>query len=119
MDREDLERWVQAYRRAWESNDPQDIAALFADDARYYTEPFHDPVSGREAIVADWLERKDQPGDTEFRHEVMAVCDDVGFVQGWTKYHTPPPREYSNLWVIRLGPDGRASEFTEWWMKHE
>ena len=26
-------------------------------------------------------------------------------------------RTYSNLWVIRFAPDGRAREFTEWWMK--
>ncbi len=119
MDRETLERWVEGYRRAWESNDPDEIGALFTDDATYYTEPYAKPISGREAIVADWIERKDEPGDTEWRSEVMAVCDDMGFVRGWAKYFTPPPREYSNLWVVRLAEDGRCQEFTEWWMKHK
>jgi hypothetical protein len=119
MDRRTLEGWVDGYRRAWESNDPADIGALFTDDATYLTEPYAKPIVGREAIVADWLERKDEPGDTEWRSEVTAVCDDIGFVRGWAKYFTPPPREYSNLWVIRLGEDGRCSEFTEWWMKHK
>ena len=41
----------------------------------------------------------------------------VGFVRGWTTYLTHPPSEFSNLWVIRLDRDGRAHEFTEWWME--
>jgi ketosteroid isomerase-like protein len=118
MDRQTLERWVEGYRRAWESNDPDEIGALFTEDAKYYTEPYAKAIEGREAIVADWIERKDEPGDTEFRVDGTTVCDDVGFVQGWTRYFTPPPREYSNLWVIRLADDGRCEEFTEWWMKH-
>jgi uncharacterized protein (TIGR02246 family) len=119
MDQETLERWVEGYRRAWESNDPAEIGALFTDDATYLTEPYAKPIEGREAIVADWVERKDEPGDTEFRVDDITVCDDVGFVQGWTKYFTSPEREYSNLWVVRLTDDGRCSEFTEWWMKHK
>lgn len=118
MDRETLERWVDGYREAWESNDPDDIGALFTEDAKYYTEPYAKPIEGRKAIVADWIERKDEPGDTEWRSEVMAVTDDLGFVRGWAKYLTQPPREYSNLWVVRLTDDGLCQEFTEWWMKH-
>ena len=43
---------------------------------------------------------------------------DLGFVRGWTTYtQQDPPREYGNLWVIRLTDDGRASEYTEWWVR--
>jgi ketosteroid isomerase-like protein len=118
MDAGQVTTWVESYRRAWESNDRDEIGALFTDEAVYYTEPFREGIRGRDAIVADWVDRKDEPGDTEFRYEIMAVCDDLGFVRGWAKYSTPPPREYSNLWVVRLAGDGRCSEFTEWWMKH-
>ena len=109
--------WVERYRSAWESNDPEEIVALFTDDARYFTEPFHEPWQGRDAIRDGWLSQRDEPGDAEFRFEILAVCDDLAFVRGWTDY-AQPPRSYSNLWVIRLAEDGRASEFTEWWMKH-
>ena len=27
--------WVDSYRRAWESNDPADIRAVFTEDALY------------------------------------------------------------------------------------
>lgn len=114
----DVSGWVEGYRRAWESNDPADIGGLFTEDARYFTAPFRAPWRGRDDIVARWIEDKDEPGDTEFRYEVIAVCDSIGFVRGWTRYLTPPPRDYSNLWVIQLAEDGRASEFTEWFMEH-
>ncbi|MFN2591196.1 MAG: nuclear transport factor 2 family protein, partial [Actinomycetota bacterium] len=108
MDRESLIRWVEGYRRAWESNDRGDVEALFTPHATYYTEPFRDGIKGRDAIVADWLNRKDEPGDTEFRYEIRALCDGIGFVRGWAKYFTEPQREYSNLWEVRLDDEGRC-----------
>jgi uncharacterized protein (TIGR02246 family) len=117
MDRSDVERWVEAYERAWASNDPEDIGALFTEDARYWTAPFREPWSGREQIVRGWIDRKDEPGDYAFRSEVEGIDGDVAFVRGWTNYLSEGV-DYSNLWVIRLTKDGRASEFTEWWMEH-
>nr|BFE80772.1 hypothetical protein GCM10020093_033730 [Planobispora longispora] len=45
----------------------------------------------------------------------MSVTAEVAIIQGTTAY---PDLTYSNLWVIRLGSDGRCREFTEWWMQH-
>jgi uncharacterized protein (TIGR02246 family) len=121
MDDDDLARrlraWVDGYVRAWNSNDPAEIGALFGQDAAYYTEPYQPPWRGREEIVRQWLEHRDEPGQTEFRWQPVAVTPEVAVVQGETVYHTPP-RTYSNLWVIRLDADGRCAEFTEWWMRH-
>jgi ketosteroid isomerase-like protein len=47
---------------------------------------------------------------------VLAIADDIAFVQGQTDYASDG-KTYSNLWVIRMR-DGRCSEFTEWWMEH-
>jgi hypothetical protein len=68
--------------------------------------------------VAEWLGRKDEPEDHTFRWEILALDGDLGFVRGWTTYtKETPPKEYGNLWVVRLADDGRASEFTEWWVR--
>jgi hypothetical protein len=67
--------------------------------------------------VAEWLGRKDEPGDHAFRWEILALDGDLGFVRGWTTYiQETPPKAYGNLWVVRLA-DGRASEYTEWWVR--
>jgi hypothetical protein len=116
VERAELESWVDDYVGAWTSNDPEDIGRLFTVDAHYYTAPHREPWTGRDGIVAEWVQRKDEPGQWTFRYEVLAVCEDLGFVRGWTGYPAEPAN-YSNLWVIRLASDGRCSEFTEWWME--
>lgn len=114
-DKETVTRWLVAYERAWTSNDREDIEALFTEDARYFTAPFRKPWEGRDEIVEGWLERRDEPGRWHFASEVLSIADDLAFVQGRTEYEDED--DYSNLWIIRLAEDGRASEFTEWWMK--
>jgi ketosteroid isomerase-like protein len=116
MNETDVERWVEAYVKTWESNDPADIKALFTEDATYFTAPYREPWTGRDAIVESWLGRKDEQGSWTFRFEVMAVASPLGFVRGRTVY---ADATYSNLWVIRLADDGRCQEFTEWWMKEK
>jgi uncharacterized protein (TIGR02246 family) len=121
VDRKALESWVDDYVQAWKTNDPEDIGRLFTEDAAYHTAPFREPWKGRDAIVANWVDRKDEPGAWEFRYEVLGVDRQVGFVRGWTRYAATadePETDYSNLWVIRLADDGTCSEFTEWWMEH-
>ncbi|MDQ1546623.1 MAG: hypothetical protein QOH69_1527 [Actinomycetota bacterium] len=113
-----VNEWMTAYRAAWESNDPAEIGALFTDDALYYNEPFTEPARGRDAIVARWIERKDDPGSTSFTWKLLAESDGLAFVQGETDYGSV---KYSNLWVIRFAPSSQsrkaeATEFTEWWM---
>ncbi|WP_173922485.1 nuclear transport factor 2 family protein [Agromyces sp. Marseille-P2726] len=110
------EQWVERYVAAWESNDPGQIGALFTDDAVYLTAPDHEPRRGREAIVAGWLEDRDEPGTWSFDWKVIHEDEDTGFVvvQGKTVY--PAEKDYLNLWIIRLAPDGRATEYTEWYM---
>jgi SnoaL-like domain len=107
--------WVNGYIGAWESNDPAQIGALFTDDSSYLTAPFRTPWVGRDVIVAGWLSRQDTPGNQHFTFDVLGISDDLAFVQGLTRYLSPPA-EYANLWVIRLDDQGRCSEFTEWFM---
>jgi uncharacterized protein (TIGR02246 family) len=107
--------WVDNYRKAWESNDPHDIADLFAENGAYFTEPFAKPWVGRDAIVAGWLEHRDAPGTTEFDWHPLIVTEDLAIIEATTTY---PDRTYSNLWVLRLDNLGQARQFTEWWMQH-
>ena len=68
--------------------------------------------------MQEWLARKDEPEDHTFRWEILAMDGDLGFVRGWTDYtDQEPPKRYGNLWVIRLAEDGRAREYTEWYVR--
>jgi ketosteroid isomerase-like protein len=111
-----LTDWVEAYVRAWNSNDREEIGALFTDDALYYTEPHGEPWRGRAEIVEGWLGRRDEPGQATFEWRPLVETRDLSILVGTTEYREPP-QTYSNLWILRLEPDGRCREFTEWWME--
>lgn len=106
--------WVDGYLRAWRSNEPAEIGALFTDDAVYLTAPDAEPRRGRAAIIAGWVDDADAPGEWSFEWHLVHEASDLAIVQGRTAY--PAERDYLNLWVIRFAPDGRASVFTEWYM---
>jgi ketosteroid isomerase-like protein len=112
-----VQAWIDGYVQAWNSNDPADIRALFTQDAAYYTEPYGPPWEGRDEIVRQWLDRKDEPGQAQFSWHPLAVTSEVAVIQGEVAYPSEG-HTYSNLWVIRLDTEGRCTEFTEWWMRH-
>ncbi|WP_426321473.1 YybH family protein [Microbacterium sp. E-13] len=113
-------RWVAAYEKAWRTNDPADIRALFTDDAVYSTEPWGPPWTGVDAIVDGWLKARDEPGTYTFEWDVAGVDGDRAFIQARTVYAPEGAgakgRAYRNLWVIDFAEDDRARAFTEWYM---
>ena len=110
--------WIESYKKAWASNEPDDIRALFTVDATYSYRPNDEKAPrGHDEIVASWVESKDGPGDYSFEYWVVTESDDVAVVQGVTDYSTSGGKVYDNLWVIRFADDGRASDFTEWYME--
>jgi ketosteroid isomerase-like protein len=120
MTRAEFEHWLERYRAAWTTDDPQQIGALFTEEATYSPWPFSKPWEGREAIVAKWIERGDSKHPWRFESELVAVEGDTGVVKGLTTYpaHDDEAEDaYSNIWMIRLEPDGRARSFAEWWIQ--
>jgi len=57
IDDEIVQRWLDAYNHAWTTYDPDQIGALFTDDAEYRWHPWDerdDVARGRSQIVAGW-----------------------------------------------------------------
>lgn len=120
MTRDDVQRWLDAYVEAWRSYDPASIADLFAADATYAYQPYRDPVRGRDAIVADWLESPDAAGSWDARYEAYAVDGDRAVSVGQSKYFENGKLQslYYNVWLLRFDADGRCVEFVEYWREH-
>lgn len=113
----DLATWMTAYLRAWETNDPADIRALFVPDAEYFLAPHVAPARGHEEIVQMWLGSGDEPGTWTFAWQPVAETATVGVIRGVTTYSDG--RTYQNLWVMEFAPDGRASRYTEWYLRSD
>lgn len=121
LTKETVATWLAAYVRAWETYDPDTIGDLFTEDATYAYHPFEEPVRGRLAIVASWLENKDVPGTYEGRYEPVAIEGDLTVANGRSRYFKDATkaeliREYDNLFLIRFDGQGRCRSIQEWYM---
>lgn len=120
-----IDRWLSGYLRAWRSDSPEDVAALFEPDARYFTEPFREPYLGRDAIVAWWAGHGESAVPWTFDYDVIASDGPLHVVKGVTTYPegggsgNGEPVVYDNIWLVTLGASGSATEFVEYWMKRE
>jgi hypothetical protein len=121
MDRSTFQRWLDNYVAAWRTYDAEAIGALFTESAEYRYHPWDDPVAGREAIVASWLEEPDEPGSWEARYEPWAIDGDGAVAVGVSRYLAPDResvhREYHNVFLCRFDDDGRCAEFTELFLR--
>jgi len=124
LDTTAIEEWLALYRRAWSTDDRDDVARLFTDDVRYYTAPHHDPLRGLDAILDFWLGEQESGIPWTFEHQVVAREGDLYVVRAVTRYpegtkDATGREEFSNLWLVTLEADGRASEFIEYFMPVE
>ncbi len=115
MDHDDLTRWIDGYERAWRTPGTAGLADLFTPEATYRHSPYAEPVVGLDALARSWEAERDGPDEVfTMTREVLAVDGDTGVVRVVVRYGDPLRQEYTDLWVVRFAPDGRAREFEEW-----
>jgi hypothetical protein len=116
-----VSQWLDSYVSAWKSYDPQEIGRLFSPDALYNYTPYTEPLRGREAIVADWLKNRDEPGTYDGQYHPVAIQGDLAVANGRSLYYakdeTNVAREFDNIFVIRFNDAGECTEFREWYMQ--
>jgi SnoaL-like domain len=112
---EDLARWIEGYERAWRSPGTDALAELFAPEATYSPGPYEQTIVGLDALAALW-ERQRVSADERFAMswESVAIDGDVAVVRVEVRYEDPVEQEYRDLWIVRLGADGRCVAFEEW-----
>lgn len=120
-DRASVASWLAAYSHAWQTYDPAAIGALFAENATYATGPYDEPIRGREAIVAAWLENRDAPGTYAGAYEPLVVEGDRAVANGRSRYFEADRvalrTEFDNIFVLRFDDAGRCVEYREWYMQ--
>ena len=125
MDRSSVQDWLDRYSAAWESYDEEAIGSLFAENARYRYHPYDvdaDAVVGRDAIVKNWLDNRDDAGTYDSHYEAYAVEGDRAVAVGWSRYYDDPGKakvssEFHNAYLLEFDADGRCTSFTEFFMK--
>ena len=127
IDRAGFERWLEAYKAAWQEQDPDAAAALFTEDATYREMPFSEPFRGRAAIRAYWAEVAcESQRDIDFDYQVWAVDGDTG-VCHWscrlTRRASGERVELDGAFRCVFSSDddeaGLCRVFEEWWHRRE
>ena len=126
MDRQGFQRWLDDYIDAWKSYDEAAIGALFSEDATYRYHPWDeaaDMVVGRAAIVAGWLEERDDPDSWTAEYRPWAIDEDRAVAVGVSRYlganGDTVEREYHNVFLCRFDDEGCCREFTELFLRRE
>jgi hypothetical protein len=117
MDNAGFQRWLDAYVAAWKAYSEDEIGTLFSEDAEYRFHPWDEPVRGRDAIVAAWLEDRDDPGSWTAEYRPWAIEGDRAVAVGVSRYlgadRVTVEREYHNVFLCHFDADGHCREFTE------
>lgn len=103
MTRDDAQRWLQKY-------------------VEYRYHPYDEPLRGRDAIVASWLEEGswDEPGTWDAHYDVLVADGNVVVATGTSTYLTQGgeiDRVYYNNFVLEFDDDQRCKSFTEYYMQ--
>jgi ketosteroid isomerase-like protein len=109
-----VQGWLDGYLEAWRTNDADQIAALFTEDATYRYHPTEPPLEGRNAIVAWWLGDADDPGRWTASYSPWVVEGDRAVATGTSIY--TDLGTFLNCYQLTFR-EGRCSEFIEWYMQ--
>jgi ketosteroid isomerase-like protein len=119
VDQESFRNWLERYFAAWASNEADEVAALFADDAEYWWGPFCEPARGSDAIVRAWIEGGAPPG-LRSRFEPIAVRDDRGVAHWEVAFESDGGlTELDGILVCTFDDDGRCTRHQEWFDRRE
>ena len=112
MDHDGVLAWVSDYERAWRDSDVYAVERLFAPDIRYRRSPYEPDDVGHQAVKTFWLEDQGQAFTLEAW--VVSLEGVTAVVRVLVNYLAPTQQEYTDLWVLRFGDDGRVADFEEW-----
>jgi ketosteroid isomerase-like protein len=117
-----FDNWLEAFRSAWEAQDPDAAVAIFTPDASYQVSPFHDPLRGRDAIHSYWRRVTGRQHGVAVTAETLLVGDSAGVAQ-WRAHFTRPGRasdiDVRGVLVATLNDDGLCTDIRLWWERRD
>jgi predicted SnoaL-like aldol condensation-catalyzing enzyme len=116
MERERVEDWIEAYRRAWEQADTPAAVALFTTDAGYRSHPLRPAHAGRDGIAAYWTGVTADQRDPRVRFGDPIVDGHRVAVEWWTTMLAGgDPVTLAGCLLLAFAADGRCRDLRECW----
>ena len=109
-------RWIDGWSRAWPAADADLVTSLYAEGARFRSQPFRDLQSPR--AYAEWAFSEQDEAECWFGDPV--VDGDRAAIEYWGIVHYGGRDEtIAGIAVIRFGSDGLVTEQRDYWNAHE
>jgi hypothetical protein len=122
MSHDQLDSWLGRFGRAWETRDPERVAALFSADGIYRETPFDEPLRGPSAIGAYWSNLPQAREDIRFTYDILAVTEPWGIAHwdgSYTRADDGVHVVLDGILLITLDEEGRCRRFREWSNRRE
>jgi hypothetical protein len=108
--------WIDGWSRAWPDADAEAVAALYADDADFRSQPFRELQDPR--AYAEWAFSEQDEADCWFGEPL--VVDDRAVVEYWAVVRYQGKDEtIAGIAVLRFGDDGLVVEQHDYWNAQE
>jgi hypothetical protein len=115
---ERFENWVERYKAAWETRDPEVAESIFTEKATYQVTPFREPEMYRKGIRAYWTRVTTDQRNVQFGSEMIAANGNTGVCRWHCDFDLESEQshvEIDGIFVFELTDDGLCSQFHEWW----
>jgi len=115
---EKVEAWLEGYKMAWETLDPDKAAELFTSDATYQEDPYSDPFLGQKGIHEYWTRVTSNQRNVDFSFEVLAVSGNTGIAHWHSEFKTVEPETsiiLDGIFVLEFSSDRLCQSLKEWW----
>ena len=104
--------WLEGYKMAWESRDPDAAAALFTEDARYREQPFE----GADGVRNYWADVTATQSDVSFRYGTPIVVGDQTVAEWWvTMKNGGVDVTLAGVFLLRFDDAGLCRDLVEYW----
>ena len=121
MNSESIRGWLEGYRLAWETRDPEAVIKLFSQEATYQETPFTQPMRGREAIRQYWSRAVvGAQEQVRFGYEILAFTDASAIAHWWASFvrvSTSARISLDGILLLAFDDEGKCKELREWWVR--
>lgn len=111
--------WVQAWQAGWANHDPEVIAARYADDCRFRSEPFRALEHGRASALAYATHSFEEESRATFTFGEPIVASDGRAAVEYRAVIWPTdggePTTIHGVSLLRIDPNGLVAEHRDTW----
>jgi uncharacterized protein (TIGR02246 family) len=116
MTTNDVQAWLDGYRKAWVDLDPEAAAALFTEDATYQEQPYEDAYQGQEGVRSYWAGVTATQSDVEVTYGTPFVDGDRVAAEFWvTMKNGGADITLAGTLLLSFAGDGRCRTLREYW----